>query len=163
MNPMPSPSIATIDNPDAYCMLRTGFDLIYSMSGLFPMVYFMSSFSGFCVYVLRESFYLFIYLIQSQGKVEVTISRGRVVWENGQLNVAPGSGKYIEMPPFGYLFDGIDKADSNYLSSLRAPVKRSKATSWVPGSVSFTRCITFFLGLTLMGKTWKPSTDLKFM
>ncbi|KAG5517343.1 hypothetical protein RHGRI_037931 [Rhododendron griersonianum] len=64
-----------------------------------------------------------------KGKVEVTISKGRVVWENGQLNVAPGSGKYIEMPPFGYLFDGIDKVDSNYLSSLRAPVKRSKATS----------------------------------
>lgn len=86
------------------------------MSGLFPMVYFMSNFSEFCV-------------MFSQGKVEVTISRGRVVWENGQLNVAPGSGKYIEMPPFGYLFDGIDKVDSNYLSSLRAPVKRSKATS----------------------------------
>ncbi|KAG5517347.1 hypothetical protein RHGRI_037933 [Rhododendron griersonianum] len=66
---------------------------------------------------------------RGKGKVEVTISRGRVVWENGQLNVAPGSGKYIEMPPFGYLFDGIDKVDSNYLSSLRAPVKRSKATS----------------------------------
>jgi len=66
---------------------------------------------------------------KGKGKVEVTISRGRVVWENGQLNVAPGTGKYIEMPPFGYLFDGIDKADSNYLSSLRAPVKRFKAAT----------------------------------
>ncbi|KAI8568989.1 hypothetical protein RHMOL_Rhmol02G0244200 [Rhododendron molle] len=25
-----------------------------------------------------------------KGKVEVTISRGRVVWENGRLNAAPG-------------------------------------------------------------------------
>lgn len=66
---------------------------------------------------------------KGKGKVEVTISRGRVVWENGQLNVALGTGKYIEMRPFGYLFDGINKADSNYLSSLRAPVKRFKAAT----------------------------------
>jgi len=62
-----------------------------------------------------------------KGKVEVTISRGSVVWENGVLNVMPGSGKYIKMPPFGYLFDGIDKSDAAYLSSLKAPVKRASA------------------------------------
>jgi dihydropyrimidinase len=61
--------------------------------------------------------------------VEVTISRGRVVWENDVLNVMPGSGKYIEMPPFGYLFDGIAKSDAAYRSSLRAPVKRASAAS----------------------------------
>ena len=65
----------------------------------------------------------------SQGKVEVTIAGGRVVWENGQLKVVPGSGNYVEMPPFGYLFDGIEKADAKYLSSLQAPVKRFKATT----------------------------------
>lgn len=59
--------------------------------------------------------------------MEVTISRGSVVWENGVLNVMPGSGKYIKMPPFGYLFDGIDKSDAAYLSSLKAPVKRASA------------------------------------
>ncbi|KAJ4796102.1 Dihydropyrimidinase [Rhynchospora pubera] len=64
-----------------------------------------------------------------KGKVEVTISRGRVVWENDVLNVMPGSGKYIKMPPFSYLFDGIDKSDAAYLSSLRAPVKRANAAS----------------------------------
>lgn len=63
-----------------------------------------------------------------QGKVEVTIARGRIVWLNGELKVVPGSGKYIEMPPFSYLFDGVDKADASYLSSLRVPVQRSKAT-----------------------------------
>lgn len=63
-----------------------------------------------------------------RGKVEVTISRGRIVWINGELNVTPGSGNYIEMPPFSYLFDGVDKADSSYLSSLRAPVQRFKAS-----------------------------------
>jgi dihydropyrimidinase len=64
-----------------------------------------------------------------QGKVEVTIAGGRVVWLNGELNVVHGSGKYIEMPPFSYLFDGVEKADASYLNSLRAPVQRSKATN----------------------------------
>lgn len=66
---------------------------------------------------------------KGKGKVEVTIAGGRVVWENGDLNVVPGSGKYIEMPPHNFLFSGIDKADVNYLSSLKAPVKRFKATT----------------------------------
>ncbi|TQE06229.1 hypothetical protein C1H46_008169 [Malus baccata] len=65
---------------------------------------------------------------KGKGKVEVTISGGRVVWENDELKVVPSSGKYIEMPPFGYLFNGIDKADAKYLSSMKAPVKRSRAT-----------------------------------
>ncbi|XP_016452348.2 dihydropyrimidinase isoform X1 [Nicotiana tabacum] len=62
---------------------------------------------------------------RGKGKVEVTIAGGRIVWENDELKVVPGAGKYIEMPPFSYLFDGIDKEDAKYLSSLRAPVKRS--------------------------------------
>ncbi|KAJ6984918.1 dihydropyrimidinase-like [Populus alba x Populus x berolinensis] len=66
---------------------------------------------------------------RGKGKVEVTIAGGRVVWENNELKVVPGSGKYIEMPPFNYLFSGIDKADASYLSSLNAPVKRSKSTT----------------------------------
>ncbi|XP_062082269.1 dihydropyrimidinase isoform X1 [Humulus lupulus] len=64
-----------------------------------------------------------------KGKVEVTIAGGRIVWQNDELKVVPGSGKYIEMPPFGYLFKGMDKAEASYLSSLRAPVKRSKKTT----------------------------------
>lgn len=59
-----------------------------------------------------------------KGKVEVTISRGKVVWEHEGLMIERGSGKYISMPPFGSLFDGIDKIDSTYLSSLKAPVYR---------------------------------------
>nr|KJB09289.1 hypothetical protein B456_001G133200 [Gossypium raimondii] len=61
---------------------------------------------------------------KGKGKVEVTIVGGRVVWQDNELKVVPGSGKYIEMPPFSYLFNGIDKADAKYLSSLQAPVKR---------------------------------------
>ena len=62
-----------------------------------------------------------------QGKVEITIAGGRIVWENNELKVKRGSGKYIKMPPFNYLFDGIEKADVSYISSLRAPVNRFKA------------------------------------
>ncbi|KAL6202701.1 hypothetical protein ACLB2K_026406 [Fragaria x ananassa] len=66
---------------------------------------------------------------RGKGKVEVTIAGGRVVWQNEELNIVPGSGKYIEMPPFSYLFDGMDKADANYMSSLKAPVKRLRTTT----------------------------------
>jgi dihydropyrimidinase len=59
----------------------------------------------------------------------VTIAGGRVVWENNELKVAPGTGKYIEMSPYSYLFDGLDKKDVIYLNSLQAPVKRAKSTA----------------------------------
>ena len=59
----------------------------------------------------------------------MTIAGGRIVWENEELKVSPGSGKYVKMQPFSYLFDGIDKADSEYLSSLNAPVNRFKSSS----------------------------------
>ncbi|KVH91496.1 Hydantoinase/dihydropyrimidinase [Cynara cardunculus var. scolymus] len=59
-----------------------------------------------------------------KGKVEVTIAGGRIVWENEELKVVPGSGRYISMPPFNYLYHGINKADANYLTSLKAPVNR---------------------------------------
>jgi len=68
-------------------------------------------------------------LLGDQGRVEVTIAGGRVVWENGELKAAPGTGKYVKMAPFSYVFDGIDKADSNYLASLQAPVKRSRSSN----------------------------------
>ncbi|GAV87836.1 LOW QUALITY PROTEIN: Amidohydro_1 domain-containing protein, partial [Cephalotus follicularis] len=67
-----------------------------------------------------------IYEVGEGRKVEVTIAGGRVVLENDELKVVPGSGKYIEMPPFSYLFNGI-KANARHLSSLRAPVKRSNS------------------------------------
>ncbi|KAG2674672.1 hypothetical protein I3760_13G148300 [Carya illinoinensis] len=66
---------------------------------------------------------------KGKGKVEVTITGGRIVWENDELKVVPGSGKYVELPPFGYLFNGIEKLDAMYLSSLQAPVKRFKSAA----------------------------------
>ena len=61
--------------------------------------------------------------------VEVTISRGRVVWEDGKLNAVPGAGRYVRTPPFGYFFDGLDKSDAVYRASLRAPVRRGEAAA----------------------------------
>lgn len=46
-----------------------------------------------------------------RGKVTVTISRGRVVWENGQLNVEKGSGRYVPLPVHGPLFDGLEERE----------------------------------------------------
>ncbi|KAL0459115.1 UNVERIFIED_CONTAM: Dihydropyrimidinase [Sesamum latifolium] len=66
---------------------------------------------------------------KGKGKVEVTIAGGKIVWENDELKAVPGSGKYIKMPPFNYLYDGIEKADADYLSSLQAPVIRSVRTA----------------------------------
>lgn len=68
---------------------------------------------------------------RGKGKIEVTIAGGRVVWENNELKVAPGTGRYIQTPPFSYLFDGLDKKDAIYLNSLQAPVKRADRKSVV--------------------------------
>lgn len=41
------------------------------------------------------------------GKVTVTISRGRLVWHQGKLNVEPGTGRFIKLPVDGPLFGGL--------------------------------------------------------
>lgn len=46
---------------------------------------------------------------QIQGKVTTTISRGRLVWHDGKLDVPKGSGRFIPMAPFGSLFDGLER------------------------------------------------------
>ncbi|KAK7276649.1 hypothetical protein RIF29_17793 [Crotalaria pallida] len=66
---------------------------------------------------------------RGKGKIEVTVAGGRVVWENNELKVAPGTGRYIEMAPYNYLFDGVDKKDAAYLNYLQAPVKRVKSST----------------------------------
>ncbi|XP_027331029.1 dihydropyrimidinase [Abrus precatorius] len=66
---------------------------------------------------------------KGKGKIEVTIAGGRVVWENNELKVVPGIGRYIQMPPFSYLFDGMEKKDAFYLNSLKAPVNRAKSST----------------------------------
>jgi dihydropyrimidinase len=53
-----------------------------------------------------------------QGKVTVTISRGRVVWYEGKLDVESGSGRFVPLPTHGPLFDGIDKAGADTAARL---------------------------------------------
>lgn len=43
-----------------------------------------------------------------RGQVVVTVSRGRVVWEGGQLNVTRGSGRFLPLLRFGPLFAGLE-------------------------------------------------------
>ena len=46
------------------------------------------------------------------GIPSITLSRGRVVWENGELKTERGSGKYIDRPPFPYYWDAIEKRNA---------------------------------------------------
>lgn len=47
--------------------------------------------------------------MQVKGCASHTISGGKVVYANGQLNVERGAGRYIERPPFSPLYDAIQK------------------------------------------------------
>jgi dihydropyrimidinase len=41
-----------------------------------------------------------------------TISQGKVVWANGQLDVVRGAGRYIDRPPFPEVFEALSKVNS---------------------------------------------------
>eukprot|EP00850_Spirogloea_muscicola_P012179 SM000078S22038 [mRNA] locus=s78:161994:165564:+ [translate_table: standard] len=60
-----------------------------------------------------------------KGNIEVTVSQGKVVWEKGQLSVTEGAGRYIPMPTFGHLYDGLDKLDAELLELYRTPVSHT--------------------------------------
>lgn len=53
-----------------------------------------------------------------RGKVVTTISRGRIVWHNGVLNVTRGSGRFISLKPFGSVFHGLNRS-SHFISHLK--------------------------------------------
>jgi hypothetical protein len=61
--------------------------------------------------------------------VVVTISRGRVVWENGRLDARPGTSRYVHLPTGGPLFEGLGKRDAaRYRTPYgAAPVPRGAA------------------------------------
>ena len=45
-----------------------------------------------------------------RGSVVTTVSRGRLVWHDGRLDVAPHSGRLIPLPTHSpWLFDGLEK------------------------------------------------------
>lgn len=43
------------------------------------------------------------------GNAATTLSRGTVVWANGQLNTLEGAGRYINRPPFPFYWDSMKK------------------------------------------------------
>lgn len=42
-------------------------------------------------------------------KVVTTISRGRLVWHEGRLNITRGSGRFVATPTHGPLFAGLER------------------------------------------------------
>jgi len=50
--------------------------------------------------------------MEVSGVADVTITRGRVAWEHGQLHLLPGSGRYVDRPCWGPPFDGIGARDA---------------------------------------------------
>ncbi|KAG1677362.1 hypothetical protein FOA52_010741 [Chlamydomonas sp. UWO 241] len=44
-----------------------------------------------------------------KGRVVATVSRGRLLWEDGKLHAQPGTGRFIPLPTGGALFHGLDK------------------------------------------------------
>lgn len=49
--------------------------------------------------------------MEVSGVAEYTISRGKVVWENGELKTEKGAGKYVPRKCFGEAFDAIEASD----------------------------------------------------
>lgn len=60
-----------------------------------------------------------------KGVAEVTIARGRIVWEKGTLHIKNGHGKYIPRSCFGAAFQGVRERDEER-DVARLAVRRSK-------------------------------------
>lgn len=46
--------------------------------------------------------------MQVHGNADITISRGKIVWNNGQLNVKAGAGKFVHLAPnCDYVFSAV--------------------------------------------------------
>jgi len=60
-----------------------------------------------------------------RGKVVTTISQGRIVWNNGKLDVKRASGRFIPLKPFSRVFHGLNKS-SHFNSQLNQYEKGTK-------------------------------------
>lgn len=63
------------------------------------------------------------------GQVETTISRGRIVFQHGQVLAEAGSSRFVELPPFApAAFEGLEKRHASWLQEEfpygQTPVKR---------------------------------------
>jgi dihydropyrimidinase len=44
-----------------------------------------------------------------KGVPSYTLSQGKVVWADGKLDVAGGSGRYVDRPPFPISYEAVRK------------------------------------------------------
>ena len=63
----------------------------------------------------------------------MTISQGKVVYENGHLNVVAGTGRFVEMPLFPPAFEGLETRNAAWLGEQfpygSTPVQRPGAAA----------------------------------
>ena len=57
------------------------------------------------------------------GSAALTMSRGAVVWERGELKTVKGAGRYVDRPPFPYYWDSV-----KLRNQLAEPTKVERAT-----------------------------------
>lgn len=57
----------------------------------------------------------------AKGKIETTISRGRLVWHDSKLDIQPGSGRYIKLPTGSDLFSSQEIRDKESWLSKKSP------------------------------------------
>jgi dihydropyrimidinase len=73
--------------------------------------------------------------MQVAGIALYTVSRGKVVWENGVLHTVRGAGRYIPRPCFGEAFAGIAASDEAR-DELKRKVERAPYDGPVEAPIS---------------------------
>lgn len=72
--------------------------------------------------------------MEVHGVCEMTISRGKIVWENGELNVKKGAGKFVHLPPFSPICFATMPARTQKLSPRSVERTASECSSSSGGS-----------------------------
>lgn len=73
--------------------------------------------------------------MECHGVPVVTISRGKVVYEEGQLKVSPGHGRFIHRQPFSqFVYKRIHQRDQ-----VRKAQKRDRTTRLIRGDLILMR------------------------
>lgn len=112
-----------------------------------------------CCWQCHPTHHVHITIRRACAQVVTTISRGRLVWHNGRLDVQPGSGRYahvytahhvsascariryVARTTHGPLFEGLTARDANWIAEqfpygptpvLRVPVRVVRGADGAP-------------------------------